>query len=593
LKPGASADVRVQVWKVNDQQNPLMSAEKMVSNLKGAWRSNHAAIPVPPVTAHVEVTAATRADGTQWGVTVPAEPMSPEADRLSYTDCVTPNGHKVKHGSGFPALGMPGPTQCLGGRWFQHGQATRAAGGENDPQNIPISGSTCTDNCVVRIEEVHRGADSLIETVRLRNQTEAVVTSVVIAGFLETHWDQARPRPALFAAGPKMSVQSQPIPLDLAPGAAADVRVRLLKRIDAENQPLSVDTALARWDDAWKNHLPGAVGPPPPITAHAEVVKVTKADGREWGLTLKPEPLPPAAELGEPRGCTTSNGHAVTHGGFLPSLELVNATNGDAPRPLCFYGRWTLQHPPQQAAPPTAPNTTAVSDNGDVSIPASAAPCPDGCPVRIESFRSTDDYLFETVTLRNVGTKPIRSVHLITFFEHHYHLPAPRQSVTSHPIAVNLPPGATLELKVGQAPMRRRGPQPTSDEERGRPDKVEPYQFAMSAGKGPLAWPSGFQRVAEFKQSFPNATAHIDIFQAEMTDGTRWGALDGFWIPRACGDAASGGPNGNCDCDHRASKTEHDGPLDGRLLATNGFVSQRMEGGWAYCKQGRWVTLNQ
>jgi beta-lactamase regulating signal transducer with metallopeptidase domain len=435
-----------------------------------------------------------------------------------------------------------------------------------DLQTIPISGSTCADNCVVRIDEVRRGTDSLIDTVRLRNQSDQTITSVVLTGFFETNWD-----PKAGPVGPVRMRRSNDIPVQIAPGASADVRVRMWPVNDTVNPPLSFERSVQQFKEVWRNHS-GPSAPMPPITSYVEVTGATRADGTQWGVTLPTEPWSPDADRLAPKDCVTPNGHKVKHGSGFPTLD------DQGPPVQCLGGRW-FQHGPATQAP--GPNET-----GDATIPASAAPCPEGCPVRVESFRSTDDYLFETVTLRNVGPKAIRWVNLVTHFESNE--TRNRQVVTSEAIPVDLQPGATVDLRVGQAPMRRLGPKPTSDEERTRPEKIESYQFAPLQGndqKGPIAWPAAFWRVAEFKQGAPKGSAHIGIFRAGMADGTTWGALQGSSVSPACETAVSNDPRGLCVCD--GGKEGH-----GKLEATNGFASLLPGGRWLACQNGRWRPVN-
>jgi hypothetical protein len=63
-------------------------------------------------------------------VELSTEPWAASKDLVGQRDCVTPNGHKVKHGSGIPTLGYTGgpPPVCLYGRWFQQGPETMRPG---------------------------------------------------------------------------------------------------------------------------------------------------------------------------------------------------------------------------------------------------------------------------------------------------------------------------------------------------------------------------------------------------------------------------------------------------------------------------------
>src|SRR6185369_16457674 len=96
-----------------------------------------------------------------------------------------------------------------------------------DLQTIPISGSTCTTDCVVRVEEVQRGPNALFDTVRLRNQSDTKVTEIVLAGILEadSDYDTVLADPAAWAFGPfPMTMHnSGPIRISLDPGQTAEL----------------------------------------------------------------------------------------------------------------------------------------------------------------------------------------------------------------------------------------------------------------------------------------------------------------------------------------------------------------------------------
>jgi beta-lactamase regulating signal transducer with metallopeptidase domain len=259
---------------------------------------------------------------------------------------------------------------------------------------------------------------------------------------------------------------------------------------------------------------------------------------------------------------------------------------------IATAGAWLMAasrvHARHNATAKSASAPTTFS--GRAALPLTASTYSEGSPVRIEAVHSTDDYLFESVKIRNVSEKTVTSVHLVSFFETNAGSKGgPRTIVTTHPIPVDLKPGATIELKIGQAPVRRRSVRPIPDEEKGQPEKMEPYQHPMSTGVGPTPWLLGFGGVLEFKKNAPKASGHIDVFQTKTADGTTWGHLEGrvILLTSCLAARTSAESTDACVCDY--SGDPNDGPIT--MKVTNGFPVPTNDGRWAYCKNGRWVEL--
>jgi hypothetical protein len=261
---------------------------------------------------------------------------------------------------------------------------------------------------------------------------------------------------------------------------------------------------------------------------------------------------------------------------------------------LTIAGAWltaaSLVHAKQSATPATA--SAALTGATPPPLPVSIAPCPAGCPVRIEGAHSTADYLFDTVTIRNVGDKPMTSVVIETNFFANESEGTGRFLFTAARVPVDLKPRATLTLTVEQGPFRREAwalPERPCDLAaalwNGRTDAPCDMPTPPPPGaSGRERWPSQFARVLEFKEKWPHATVDLLVQKAELADGTTWGKTGLLLVLSESEKEAPAQYSEFCFGEGMPAE---------RGKANNGFSMRARNGHWVTCRNGSWVATPQ
>jgi beta-lactamase regulating signal transducer with metallopeptidase domain len=254
-------------------------------------------------------------------------------------------------------------------------------------------------------------------------------------------------------------------------------------------------------------------------------------------------------------------------------------------------GAWlmaaSLVHAKQNATP-TAAVSVSPAMSGEAAIPISISPCLADCPVRIEGAHSSTDFLFETVTVRNVGDKPMTSVTIGTFlWSNEGDQPPHRTQRIAAKVPADLKPGAALTLTIDQGPLHREAwafPKKPCDLAKVLSGEGPHDLHCDTQSPPPLTaagreqWPWPFPRVLEYKEKWPRATADLVVLKAERTDGTTWGWLEGFLLLDV--PLVTKAP---------AQYSEFCLQSERGMKATNGFSIRANSGQWATCKNGSWV----